>query len=97
MVVIRLMRMGMKKKPFYRIIAVDKEKPRESRFIELIGHYDPKTNPSKINIDLQKYQAWIKKGAQPSETVKSLIKRVDTANQGGHSETTSGNDLQIVG
>lgn len=77
MVAIRLTRMGTKKKSFYRIVAVDKERPRESSFIDLIGHYDPKKEPAEIVIDRQKYDEWIKKGAQPSETVKSLIKKIN--------------------
>ncbi len=76
MVAIRLTRMGTKHRPFYRVVAVDKEKPRESRFIELIGYYNPMTNPAEIKIDLKKYEEWIKKGAKPSQTVRSLIKKV---------------------
>jgi len=76
MVAIRLTRMGTKHRPFYRVVAVDKEKPRESKFIELIGYYNPMTNPAEIKIDLKKYEDWIKKGAKPSQTVRSLIKKV---------------------
>jgi small subunit ribosomal protein S16 len=80
MVVIRLTRMGAKKKPYYRIVAVDREKPRETAVIEFLGHYDPKTNPAKIDIDMKKYEEWLKKGAQPSETVRSLIKKLTSVN-----------------
>lgn len=76
MVAIRLTRMGTKHRPFYRVVAVDKEKPRESKFIEQIGYYNPMTNPAEIKIDLKKYEEWIKKGAKPSQTVRSLIKKV---------------------
>jgi len=80
MVVIRLTRRGTKHKPFYRIVAIDKEKPRESRYIELIGHYNPLTDPAEIKIDIDKYNEWIKKGAKASPTVKSLLKKVKTDN-----------------
>lgn len=80
MVVIRLTRRGTKHKPFYRIVAMDKEKPRESRYIELIGHYNPMTDPVEIKIDVDKYDEWIKKGAKASQTVKSLLKKVKTDN-----------------
>lgn len=78
MVVIRLTRRGTKHKPFYRIVAMDKEKPRESRYIELIGHYNPLTDPAEIKINIDKYNEWIKKGAKASPTVKSLLKKVKT-------------------
>ncbi len=83
MVSIRLSRMGTKHKPFYRIVAVDRERPRESRYIELIGHYDPKKDPQIIQIDMEKYNAWIARGGQPSDTVKSLVKRFNTEKIGG--------------
>lgn len=89
MVVIRLTRFGGKKKPYYRIVAVDREKPRESRYIELLGQYNPLTDPAQIKIDMGKYNQWIQKGAQPSETVKSLVKKLNTGKQGGQRETTS--------
>jgi small subunit ribosomal protein S16 len=88
MVVIRLTRFGGKKKPFYRIVAVDREKPRETKYIDLIGTYNPLVDPAQIKIDFEKYNQWISKGAQPSETVKSLVKKANTANQGGQRETT---------
>jgi len=75
MVAIRLTRMGAKKKSFYRVVAVDHERPRESSFIDLLGYYNPMKNPAVLQLDLEKYQGWIQKGAQPSETVRSLIKR----------------------
>ena len=78
MVVIRLTRFGGKKKPYYRIVAVDREKPRESRYIELLGQYNPLTDPAQIKIDMEKYNHWLKKGAQPSVTVKSLVKKLNT-------------------
>ena len=89
MVVIRLTRFGGKKKPFYRIVAVDREKPRETRYIDLIGTYNPLIDPAQIKIDFDKYNQWLSKGAQPSVTVKSLVKKVNTAKQGGQRERTS--------
>jgi small subunit ribosomal protein S16 len=89
MVVIRLTRFGGKKKPYYRIVAVDREKPRETKYIDLIGTYNPLVEPAQIKIDFEKYNQWLGKGAQPSETVKSLVKKVNTAKQGGQLERTS--------
>jgi small subunit ribosomal protein S16 len=89
MVVIRLTRFGGKKKPYYRIVAVDREKPRESAYIELLGQYNPLTQPAGIQINMEKYNQWLQKGAQPSVTVKSLVKKLNTAKQGGQRETTS--------
>ncbi len=80
MVVIRLTRMGTKHKPFYRVVAVDKRKPRESRYIERIGHYNPLPEIPEVKIDMEKYNKWIKLGAKPSATVKSLLKKANTEN-----------------
>ena len=72
---IRLKRMGAKKAPFYRVVVADSRYPRDGRFIEELGHYNPTTNPVEIKIDVEKAQAWIKNGAQPTEIVKSLLKK----------------------
>jgi small subunit ribosomal protein S16 len=74
MVKIRLKRIGAKKKPFYRIIVADGRSPRDGKFIEQVGTYDPLANPSKINVDAEKVQKWIGNGAQPTDTVKKLLK-----------------------
>ncbi len=71
---IRLKRMGAKKAPFYRVVVADSRYPRDGRFIEEIGYYDPTKEPSVINIDKDKAAEWIKKGAQPTDTVKRLLK-----------------------
>ncbi len=71
----RLRRMGAKKAPFYRVIVADSRSPRDGRFIEEIGYYNPLTNPAEIKIDAEKAQTWLKNGAQPTETVKSLLKK----------------------
>ncbi|HOA34235.1 MAG TPA: 30S ribosomal protein S16 [Clostridiales bacterium] len=73
---IRLRRMGAKKAPFYRVIVADSRSPRDGRFIEEIGYYNPMTAPAEIKIDLEKAEKWIKNGAQPTDTVKALLKKV---------------------
>lgn len=72
---IRLKRMGAKKKPFYRIVIADSRSPRDGRFIENIGYYNPLTNPADVRIDAEKAAEWLKNGAQPSETVRSLLRK----------------------
>ena len=72
---IRLRRMGAKKAPFYRVVVADSRYPRDGRFIEEIGYYNPGTNPAEVQIDADKAKAWLVKGAQPTETVKSLLKK----------------------
>ena len=74
MVKIRLRRMGAKKAPFYRVVVADARSPRDGRCIEEIGTYNPLTNPATINVDAEKVQAWIKNGAQPTDTVRTLLK-----------------------
>lgn len=72
---IRLRRMGAKKKPFYRVVVSDSRSPRDGRFIEEIGYYDPTKTPAVIKIEAEKAKDWISKGAQPSETVRTLLRR----------------------
>ena len=71
----RLRRLGAKKAPFYRVIVADSRSPRDGRFIEEIGYYNPLTNPAEIKIDAEKAKKWLGNGAQPTETVKSLLKK----------------------
>jgi len=73
---IRLKRIGAKKAPFYRVVVADSRFPRDGRFIEEIGTYNPLTNPSEIKIDGEKVKKWIANGAQPTDTVKKLLKQV---------------------
>lgn len=73
---LRLKRMGAKQKPFYRIVAADSRSPRDGRFIETVGIYNPIKNPYEINIDEEKALSWLSKGAEPTETVRSLFKKV---------------------
>jgi small subunit ribosomal protein S16 len=70
---IRLMRMGMKKAPYYRVVVADSRSPRDGRFIENIGIYHPNNEPSRVEIDTDKARAWIAKGAQPTEAVVNLL------------------------
>ena len=77
MVKIRLRRMGAKKAPFYRIVVADSRSPRDGRCIEEIGTYNPLTDPATIQIDGEKALAWIKNGAQPTDTVRGLLKKAN--------------------
>jgi small subunit ribosomal protein S16 len=77
---IRLKRIGTKKVPFYRVVVADSRYPRDGRFIEEIGYYNPLTNPADVKIDAERATKWIKDGAQPTETVRSLLKRTGILN-----------------
>jgi len=72
---IRLRRMGAKKAPFYRIVVADSRYPRDGRFIEEIGYVNPLTNPPEVKLDAEKAQQWMKNGAQPTDTVKDILKK----------------------
>ncbi len=72
---LRLTRLGAKKSPFYRVVAADSRSPRDGRFIEVIGTYNPMTDPAEIKIDNDKAKAWLNNGAQPTETVRALLKK----------------------
>jgi len=72
---IRLKRMGAHKKPFYRVVVADSRSPRDGKFIEEIGYYNPLTNPADVKIDSDKAKKWISNGAQPTETVRSLFRK----------------------
>lgn len=77
---IRLRRMGAKKAPFYRIVVADSRYPRDGRFIEEIGYYNPLLNPAEVKVDKDKAKKWISNGAQPTDTVKSLFKKHEILN-----------------
>ena len=77
---IRLRRVGAKKAPFYRVVVADSRFPRDGRFIEEIGTYNPLTNPSTVNADADRAQEWIKKGAQPTDTVRGILKKAGVLN-----------------
>ena len=72
---IRLTRKGTKKRPFYRIVAADSEAPRDGRFLEVVGHYNPLTDPAQITVDEEKLNKWVERGAKISETVRSLLRK----------------------
>ena len=75
MVKIRLRRMGAKKAPFYRIVVADSRSPRDGRFIEEVGYYDPMKEPADVKLDNEKIEKWLANGAQPTETVKAILKK----------------------
>ena len=74
MVKIRLKRMGMKKKPFYRVVVADERMSRDGRFVDEIGYYNPVSNPVELKIDAEKAKQWLDNGAQPTDTVKKILK-----------------------
>ncbi len=74
-VTIRLTRMGAKKKPFYRLVVADSRSPRDGRFVDVVGTYDPNPDPPAVKVDQEKIQTWLKRGAHPSTTVKSLLEK----------------------
>ncbi|MCA1944519.1 MAG: 30S ribosomal protein S16 [Desulfovibrio sp.] len=76
---IRLTRMGSKKRPFYRIVAMDVESRRDGRALEILGFYNPMTSPAEVNLDQDKLAKWLDQGAEPTDTVKSLIKQAKKA------------------
>ena len=75
MLKIRLRRMGAKKAPFYRIVVADSRAPRDGAFVEEIGYYNPASEPAELNVDNEKAAQWIKNGAQPTDTVRALLKK----------------------
>ena len=77
MVKIRLRRMGAKKAPYYRIVVADSRSPRDGRFIEEIGTYDPMADTGKIKVDMERAKYWIANGAQPTDTVRGLLKKIE--------------------
>ncbi|MXW22377.1 MAG: 30S ribosomal protein S16 [Candidatus Dadabacteria bacterium] len=76
MVKIRLSRIGSKKKPFYRIVAADVRSPRDGKFLEILGHYDPRKKPHELKIDIERVQAWMDNGAKATNRVSKLISQV---------------------
>lgn len=79
MLSIRLRRAGSTKRPYYRVVVADSRAWRDGRFIEVLGHYDPRSNPTVVKIDTERAKHWIGKGAQASDTVRSLLKRTQAA------------------
>ena len=81
MVKLRLQRFGSKKKPFYRVVAADSKKPRDGRYLEIVGVYDPTKEPAYVNIDQEKILKWLRNGAQPTDTVRSLLSKAGIIRQ----------------
>ncbi len=82
-------RMGAKKRAFYRIVVADSRSPRDGRFIETLGYYDPLTHPATVKVDAGKYQSWLSKGAQPSESVVGVLKRSGALEANGQAPAAS--------
>ena len=80
---LRLTRVGSKKNPVYRIVAADSRSPRDGKFLEIVGRYNPQTDPSTIELDEEKVRKWLSKGAQPSQTVKRLLKAKNFGSESG--------------
>lgn len=72
---IRLTRVGKKKQPSYRVVVIDQRKPRDSKYVEVVGHYNPVRQPAEVHFKPDRVQYWLEKGAQPSDTVRSLLRR----------------------
>ena len=75
MVAMRLTRIGSKKRPYYRIVVIEKRKARNGRFLEVVGQYNPLMNPAQIDVNPERAQYWLSKGAEPSETVRSILRK----------------------
>ena len=87
---VRLTRVGSNKNPIWRVVVADQRSPRDGRFIETIGHYNPQTNPSTITIDTERFQHWVARGAQPTNTVKQLVKAHAKGVAGGTATGSAG-------
>lgn len=79
MLAIRLRRAGSKKRPFFRVVVTDSHSARDSSFVEVVGHYNPRTTPETLQIDRERFDHWAKAGAQPSDTVRTLLARMPPA------------------
>jgi small subunit ribosomal protein S16 len=75
LVTMRLSRIGSKKRPYYRIVVIDKRRARNGRFLEVVGNYNPIANPAQLDVDTERAQYWLSKGAEPSETVRSILRK----------------------
>lgn len=73
---IRLMRFGRKKRPFYRVVAADSRAPRDGKFLDILGYYDPLKEPFEFKVNEEKVKKWLEKGAEPTETVRALLRRI---------------------
>ncbi|NPV79028.1 MAG: 30S ribosomal protein S16 [Firmicutes bacterium] len=89
-VVIRLARVGAKKQPHYRVVVADSRYPRDGRFIEILGHYNPRTNPETVKINEEKAREWLSKGARPSEAVSNILSKVGILNRASGADEAGG-------
>jgi small subunit ribosomal protein S16 len=88
MLVIRLRRAGSKKRPFFRVVVTDSRAARDSSFVEVLGHYNPRTKPERLTLDRERLDHWLKTGAQPSDTVRTLLDRNPPAPAGPEADAT---------
>ena len=91
---IRLRRVGLKKQPSYRMVVAENEWPRDGRFLEIVGRYNPRTNPETVEVDEERMYHWLKNGAQPTESVAQILKKQGT--MGRFERVQKGEDLQAV-
>lgn len=89
MVVIRMRRAGSKKRPFFRVVVTDSRAARDSSFVEILGHYNPRTRPAVVKIDRERVEHWMKRGAQPSDSVRTLLARHLTPEPAAPTSTTA--------
>ena len=87
MLMIRLTRTGAKKKPHYRVVVIDKARARDGRFVEIVGHYDPRTTPAAVVLNNERVQYWLQKGAQPSDTVRGFLRMQKTVPEAPQEQT----------
>ena len=90
MVVIRMRKMGSKKRPFFRVVVIDSRAARDSSFVEIVGHYNPRAKPAKVEISRDRIDYWVGKGAQLSDTVRTLLKRYVPSTTAGTAGSASG-------
>ena len=79
MLAIRLRRMGSKKRPYFRVVVTDSRTARDSSFVEVLGYYNPRTKPERLEIKRERFDHWVKAGAQPSDSIRTLVKRIPAA------------------
>jgi small subunit ribosomal protein S16 len=89
MLAIRLRRTGSKKRPFFRVVVTDSRTARDSSFVEVLGHYNPRTNPEKLELNRERFDHWVKAGAVPSDTIRTLVDRLPAAAETGATPAVS--------
>lgn len=93
---IRLTRRGAKKSPHYRVVIAEKSSPRDGRFVEIVGHYNPAREPAVLHLDLERVQYWLEKGAQPTQTVRTLIRRAQDQSQAADEQDLIAQEAEAV-